>query len=259
MVKSYDASFFEESDDALCGYFSQQQHLLIRMGDGMVEKNGYAAPSGNPIEKFISVGINSAKLVKEIDSKSYSNNLEVIKDFATLGSFAVAGIFYGVAGEMYELCGEVGSWPEVDKLIDDIINERIKWNKEFFEDIDKEEFSIPVCTYKICVSRGSAGTIQISITDPWIDTEIKMHPTNIYRHSLKLSKSADIFKKGIGNITGGAAISHYFNWKFGRGMSVGTEIVTGATVGKYISTKLEKPISVVDYSFENATGTKKKP
>jgi hypothetical protein len=229
-----------------------------------VEKSGNTAPGGNPIEKFIATGGNFIKKSKEVsqknDKKSYKNTMEVVKDVGAMGALVTANVFYGIAGEMYELCGDVKAWPEVDKLLDDIIDERIKWEKEFRENLDKEEFSIPVCTYKICVSRGSKGTIQISVSDSWMDVEMKMHPTNIYKYELKLSRGGDIFKKDIGSIAeGGLSYSNYLEWKFGRGMSEGVEIGIGGSMGKYVTTKAGKSISLVSHSFENSTGTTKAP
>ena len=85
-----------------------------------------------------------------------------------------------------------------------------------------------------------------------------MHPTNIYKYELKLSRGGDIFKKDVGSIaSGGVSYSHYFEWKFGRGMSEGIEIGIGGSVGKYVTTKAGKSISIVNYSFENSTGTPK--
>ena len=264
LVNSYDPSAFGENDNALCDHFSQHAHLLVRMGDGMVEKSGFAVPGGNPIEKFIATGGNhitkSKQIVKKLDKKSYNNRMDVVKDFATLGALETANVFYGIAGEIYEMCGRVEPWPEADKLMDDIIDERIKWEKDFWENLDKEEFSKPVCTYKVCVSKGSQGSVKISVSDSWMDVEMKMHPTNIYKYELKLSKGGDIFKKGIGNIaSSGVSYGHYFEWKFGRGMSTGTEIGIGGSVGKYVTTKAGKSTSIVNYSFENSTGTTKKP
>ena len=260
LVKSYDPSAFGEDDNAACDYFSQQAHLLVRVGDGFVEKSGHQAPGGSPIDKFKATGINFINKSKEVGQKkennSYTNTMEVVKDVGALGSLLTANVFYGMAGEIYELCGEVKDWPEVDKLIDDIIDERIKWEKEFWENLDKEEFSKPVCTYKICVSRGSKGTIQISVSDSWMDVEMKMHPTNINKYELKLSKGGDIFKKDIGGIASGA-LSHstYMECKFGRGCSGGVEIGFGGSAGKYITTKAGKSTSIVSYSFENSSGT----
>lgn len=265
LVKSYDPSAFGEDNNAACDYFSQQAHLLVRAGDAWVEKSGHKAPGGNPIEKFITTGGNFINKSKEVaqknDKNSYTNTMEVVKDVGALGALLTANVFYGIAGEMYELCGEVKDWPEVDKLLDDIIDERIKWEKKFRENLDKEEFSKPVCSFnKICVSRGSQGSIQISVSDSWMDVEMKMHPTNIYKYELKLSRGGDIFKKDIGGIaSGGLSYSHYFEWKFGRGMSEGVEIGIGGSAGKYVTTKAGKSTSLVSHSFENSTGTTKAP
>ncbi|NOX34682.1 MAG: hypothetical protein GXP56_13285 [Deltaproteobacteria bacterium] len=256
MVHSYDTSAFAGEGDAVCGYFKKQAYLLVRMGDGLVEKAGGSPPGGNPIEKFISTGLAHMQkrkdVVAKIDSKSYNNRLDLIKDFASIGALETANIFYGIAGEMYEMCGKIEADPDMDRFLDNLINERIKSDKDFFKNLDKEKFSKPVCTYKICISRGGQGSTKISITDPWFDTEIRLHPTNIYKYQLKVSKGGNLFKKTIGNIASGSlSCSTYLEWKFGRGMSAGTELNIGGAAGKYVTTKAGKPISLVKYSLEN--------
>jgi hypothetical protein len=162
---------------------------------------------------------------------------------------------------MYEMCGEVKPWPEADKLLDDIVDERIKWEKEFWENLDKEEFSKPVCSFnKICVSKGSQGSVRIGLKDSWMDVDMQMHPTNIYKYQLKLSRGTNVFKKNIGGIASGSlSLDQYFEWKFGRGMSEGLELKGGGSLGKYITTEDGKSIVLLKHSLENSTGATKTP
>jgi hypothetical protein len=261
LVNSYEPLKFEENDNASpCDYFSKQSHLLLGMGDEMVKKAGYKAPGGNPIEKFIATGGDFINKVKEF-RKSGQTHKENMNDFTVLGSLVMANFFYGMAGEMYQECGNVEYWPEADKLIKDYKDERIKWTKEFFEKIDKEGFSKPVCTPKgFCVSKGSQGSYQFTIPDKWMDVQIKMHPTNIHKHELKFSKGVDLLKKDIGGIAGvGSSATHYLECKFGRGCSGGTDVDISGSMGKIMPEKAEKSISLVKYSFENSTGTTDTP
>ena len=265
LINSFDPSAFEEDDNAVCSYFSQQSHVLVRAGDGMVEKAGFIPPGGNPIEKFIITGGNhinkSKEIVKKIDNKSYKNRLEVVKDFASLGALEAANVFYGVAGEMYEMCGEVNLWPEGDKLLDDVIKENIKWEKEFWENLDKEKFSKQVCSFnKICVSKGDQGSIRISVKDSWITTKIQLHPTNLYKYQLKVYTGPKIFEKTIGSVLSGElSVISYFEWKFGRGITEGIALKGAGLLGKNTAIKDEKEISLISHSFENSPGSTKPP
>ncbi len=256
MIPSYDTSAFEGQGDAVCGYFKKQAHLLVRMGDGMVEKAGIMPAGGNPIEKFISTSVahnqKRKNVIAKIDAKSYDTRLDLIKDFASIGVLETANIFYGIAGEMYEMCGEIEPDPDMDRFLDKLIKERMKSDMNFFKDMDKEKFSKPVCSHKICISKGDQGSTKLSITDTWFDTEMQFHPTNIYKYQLKVSKGGDFLKKTVGGFASGSlSYSSYFEWKFGRGLSAGTELNIGGDVGKYITTKAGKPISLLKYSFEN--------
>jgi hypothetical protein len=255
MIHSYDTTVFDDGGDAACSYFKKQAHLLVRMGDGVVEKAGAKISGNNPIDKFISTGFahirKREEVTAKIDSKSYSNQLDLIKDFATIGALETANIFYGIAGEMYEMCGEIEADPGIDQFLDDLIKERIKWTKDFFKNIDKEKFSRPVCTFNmICISKGNQGSTKISVTESLIGVDIIVHPTNIYKYQLKVSVGGDLLKKAFGNIaSAGLSHSHYFEYKFGRGMSRGTELKVGGVIGKGISTKGD--VVLTKYSFEN--------
>lgn len=89
---------------------------------------------------------------------------------------------------------------------------------------------------------------------------MKMHPTNIYKYELKLSKGVDLFKKDIGGVAGGSSsVTHHFECKFGRGCSGGSDMGTSVSAGKIMPAKAEKSISLVKHSFENSTGTTDTP
>ena len=258
LINSYEPPRFEENDDTACNWFNESAGQLIRIGDEYVNNAGYKAPGGNPIEKFIATG---GDFINEI-KKNGGIPIYNMNKINELGSLAMANLFYGMAGEMYQECGGYKYSPEMDKLIKDYKDERIKWTKEFFENIDKEEFSKPVCTPKgFCVSKGSQGTYQFTIPSKWMgDYEFKIHPTNIYKHEVKVSKGVDLFKKDIGGIaSGSASVSTYHECKFGRGCSGGSDMGMSGSVGKIMPAKAEKSTSLFKCSFENSTGTTDTP
>jgi len=255
IINGYNPSILETRDSA-CAYFSHQTHLLVRLGDGLVEKAGESPSGGSPIEKFIATGGNHIKKSKEvvakIDASSYKNRNDLIRDIASIGALETANIFYGIASEMYDMCGKIEPDPNMDQFLDNLIKERENWTKNFFNNLDKEKFSTPVCTYKICVQRGDQGSVKLSVQDGMLGTDIQIHPTNIYKYQCKVSVGGDLFKKTIGNVGSlGVGYSHYFEYKFGRGLSAGSELSPGIAGGKLITTKAGKSISLTKYDLEN--------
>ncbi len=217
IISGYDPSLLEMGNTA-CAYFSRQTHLLTRLGDGLVEKAGESPPGGSPIEKFIATGGNHIKkskaVVAKIDASSYKTRNDLIRDIASIGALETANIFYGIASEMYDMCGETEPDPDMDQFLNNLIKERENWQKNFFKDLDKEKFSKPVCTYKICIQRGDQGSLRLSVQDGMLGTDIQIHPTNIYKYQCKVSVGGDLLKKTIGNaVTAGIGYSHYFEYK----------------------------------------------
>jgi hypothetical protein len=254
--------------DAACGYFREQGALLVSVGDEFAAKSGYS-PSGDAIDKFIQAGTSgkqhSKKVLKRADSGGYENTGELVRDFATIGSLETAMVFYGLAGEMQDMCGDLRPSAENQKLLEDARREREEWEKKYYEDIDKEKFSRPVCRsgpkYSVCVSKGSAGTRQIEVGGSFWEIEIKIHPTNLDRCGLKISLGPDLLhKEGLaGMASGKLQLRTYHEWKVGRGVSSGTELIAEGEVGKMITTKDKVSHSLIKYSPENRVGSVKKP
>ncbi len=122
----------------------------------------------------------------------------------------------------------------------------------------KEEFSTPVCTGKICVSRGSQGTIKLEISELLgIGTEgleLRMHPTNIYKYGLKISQGREVDVK-LGKVASASAgYGHYLDCSFGTGCSRGVEIGGSATL---LGRKYSKSVDLLKFSPQNTPGTTK--
>jgi hypothetical protein len=174
----------------------------------------------------------------------------------------MAMVFYGVAGDVYMECRGSDkwkdNWEEVDRLFDDARAEFEKAQRDLMDEMTKkEEFSAPVCTGKICVSKGKRGTIKLEVSEMFGGVEVRMHPTNIYRYGMKLSQGRQV-QVGVGGVvSASASYNHYVDCTFGTGCSRGVEVGVELSGGKGVTTKVGKSFNVIRYSTENAPGTAK--
>lgn len=254
----------EENGMSACGYFRKQGSLLVSVGDEFAAKSGFAT-GGDALTKFREAGLsvvkNSKLARKKADAGEYRSINEQVKDVAALETLGTAMIFYGYAVEIRELCGELEAWPEGAKLLEQVRKEREQWKKDYFDNINKETFSRPVCRGSICISKGSQGTYQIEVGGSTWELEFKLHPTNLNRCGLKASLGPELLNKsklgGLINVK--LPLRTYYEWKVGQKMTSGTEISAEGEIGKYITTKGKQTYSIGKISPENKPGSPKKP
>lgn len=236
-----------------CGWLSQQAYVLERAGDEAVQSAGLMPKGGNPVDKFISAGH---------DFKDIATKAKNVEDVAMAGSLTMAMVFYGVAGEAYLECEGSDKWEddwaEVDRRFEEARAEFEKAQHDLLDEMTKkEEFSTPVCTGKICVSRGKQGTIKLEISELLGGSEtleLRMHPTNINRFGLKVSQGRQV-QVGEGNIASASVgYDHYVDCTFGTGCSRGLEMGGSATL---FGRKFSKSIDLMKFSAENTPGTAK--
>ena len=236
-----------------CGALSKQAYVLERAGDEVVEGVGLTPKGGNPVDKFISTGHDFVDIYKKGKD---------LKDIARAGSLTLAMVFYGVAGDVYMECRGSDKWKdkweEVDRLFEDARAEFEKAQRDFLDEMaKKEEFGAPVCTGKICVSRGKRGTIKLEVSELFSGVEVRLHPTNIYKYGLKLSQGRQV-QAGLGDVvSASASYNHYIDCTFGAGCSRGVEVGVGLSGGKGVKSKVGKSFDVIKYSAENTPGTPK--
>jgi hypothetical protein len=254
----------EEKGMSACDYFRQQGSFLVSVGDEFAAKSGFAT-GGDALTKFREAGLsvveNSKLARKKADAGEYRSINEQVKDVAALETLGTAMIFYGYAVEMGELCGELEAWPEGTELLEQVRQERQKWKKDYFDNINKETFSRPVCRGSICISKGSQGTYQIEVGGSWWELEFKLHPTNLNRCGLKASLGPELLNKsklgGLINVK--LPLRTYQEWKVGQPVTSGAELSPEVEAGKYITTKGKQSYSIGKISPENKPGSSPKP
>jgi len=234
-----------------CAGLSKQAYVLERAGDEMMTGMGLRPAGGKPVDKFISTGHAFLEIHEE------GSNLE---DIARAGWLTIAMAFYGKAGEVYMECGSSQEWDEnreeVDRLFDKARAEAERAHRDLVDEITKEEkFGTAMCTGKICVSKGEDGTIKLDVSELWGDTEVRLHPTKIYRFGLKISRGHQV-ELGMGGVAQVSASSKYYvDCTFGTGCSQGVELGFDLQGGKGVKAKDTKTFDVIKYLAENSPGS----
>ena len=234
-----------------CAGLSKQAYVLESAGDEIMAGMGLSPAGGNPVDKFISTGHAFLEISEEARD---------LKDIARAGWLTIAMAFYGKAGEVHMECGSSEEWnenrEEVDRLFDNARAEAERAHRDLVDEITKKEkFGTAVCTGKICVSKGEDGTIKLEVSELFGGTEVRLHPTKIYRGGLKISRGHQV-QVGVGGVAqASASIKSYVDCTFGTGCSRGVEIGFDLQGGKGVSVKGTKSFNVIKYSAENKPGT----
>jgi tetratricopeptide (TPR) repeat protein len=237
-----------------CGWLSKQAYMLESAGDEIVAGLGLSPAGDNPVDKFISTGHAFLEIHEE------GSDLE---DIARAGWMTIAMAFYGKAGEVYTECESSEDWfenrEEVDRLFDKAREEAERAHRELVDEITKKEkFGEALCTGKVCVSKGDDGTIKLEISELFSGTEIRLHPTKLYRGGLKISRGPQVQVGEGGVAEAGASSKYYIDCTLGTGCSRGVELGVDLQVGKGIKAKGGKTFDVIKYSAENSPGSAEK-